>query len=562
MSLFGSIQLAANTLSATQIALQVTGNNIANANTPGYLRQEVVFTPAPTQMLGTLPLGLGVQVEAIVQKVDLFLEERLRGSVSDLANGETQEDAYLQLETIVGELSDTDLSTSLSNFFGSINDILNQPESVSVRNLASLQGQTLAADIRRLSSRVGQLRNESNDRVRESATDINRLLDQIAKLNVQVVTTEGGSTSKSDAVGIRDRRQVALSELASIIDIRALEQPNGSVTVLVGNEFVVSEGTNRTVKTVAGDQGAIEVRLEATDSTLRSTSGKLSGLIAARDQIFGGYEERLNNFSRSLIFEFNRTYSSGQGLVGYSQLTSESAVTDATLALDAAGLEFTPENGSFQVQVLNRQTGLTETTDIFVPLNGLPTDITLDGLASQLDAIDGVSAQVDVSRRLVLKSESSNLEFAFANDSSGVLAALGLNTFFSGSSAKTIDVSAVVRADPNTFAASQAGVGVDTEVAVRLADFINTPLETQNNISLADTYDRLTADFTQGAAVARSVAEGFRVFNATLEGQKLSISGVNLDEEAVSLVTLQRVYQASARYISTVSDLLDVLLTL
>ncbi len=562
MSLFGSIQLAANTLSATQIALQVNGNNIANANTPGYLRQEVVFTPAPTQMLGTLPLGLGVEVEAIVQKVDLFLEERLRGSVSDLANGETQEDAYLQLETIVGELSDTDLSTSLSNFFGSINDILNQPESVSVRNLASLQGQTLAADIRRLSSRVGQLRNESNDRVRESATDINRLLDQIAKLNVQVVTTEGGSTSKSDAVGIRDRRQVALSELASIIDIRALEQPNGSVTVLVGNEFVVSEGTNRTVKTVAGDQGAIEVRLEATNSTLRSTSGKLFGLIAARDQIFGGYEERLNNFSRSLIFEFNRTYSSGQGLVGYSQLTSESAVTDATLALDAAGLEFTPENGSFQVQVLNRQTGLTETTDIFVPLNGLPTDITLDGLAAQLDAIDGVSAQVDASRRLVLKSESSNLEFAFANDSSGVLAALGLNTFFSGSSANTIDVSAVVRADPNTFAASQSGVGVDTEVAVRLADFINTPLETQNNISLADTYDRLTADFTQGAAVARSVAEGFRVFNATLEGQKLSVSGVNLDEEAVSLVTLQRVYQASARYISTVSDLLDVLLTL
>ena len=68
MSLFGSIQLGANTLRAMQIGLQVTGNNIANANTPGFVRQEVIYSPAPVQKIGNLVLGLGVQVDAIVDK--------------------------------------------------------------------------------------------------------------------------------------------------------------------------------------------------------------------------------------------------------------------------------------------------------------------------------------------------------------------------------------------------------------------------------------------------------------------------------------------------------------
>ena len=88
MSLSSSISLAANTLQATQIGLQVVGQNIANANTPGYIREEVVLSPADTQQKGGLLLGLGVKVHAVVQKIDLYLEERLRSSISDRAGAE------------------------------------------------------------------------------------------------------------------------------------------------------------------------------------------------------------------------------------------------------------------------------------------------------------------------------------------------------------------------------------------------------------------------------------------------------------------------------------------
>src|SRR5262245_1142833 len=172
MSLYSSLQIASNSLLVSQLGLQVTGNNIANANTPGYLRQQLNLAPMEPQRLGGLTIGLGVTVTGITQQIDKFLEQRLRSATSDVANGEAQEGVYAQLEAIIGELGDTDLSTSLSKFFNSIHDILNQPESASVRNIAVLAGQTLAHDIGLLDDRVRGVRQQVNDQVTSAAADI------------------------------------------------------------------------------------------------------------------------------------------------------------------------------------------------------------------------------------------------------------------------------------------------------------------------------------------------------------------------------------------------------
>src|SRR5690606_24239827 len=145
MSLFGSMQIGKNALSAAQLGLQVAGNNIANASTPDYLRQDLELHSAGPRRVGGLLLGTGVQVHAVVQQVDKFLEERLRGAISDFAKGEAQEKAYVLFETLLGELSDNDLSTSLAQFFGSLHNVVNQPEDTSIRNLAVLAGSNLAA---------------------------------------------------------------------------------------------------------------------------------------------------------------------------------------------------------------------------------------------------------------------------------------------------------------------------------------------------------------------------------------------------------------------------------
>jgi len=565
MTLFSSLQVANNSLVASQLGLQVTGNNIANANTPGYVRERIVVGPAPTVRYGGLLMGTGVSVEAIIQQTDRFLEERMRSATSDLANGEAQEGAYVKLEALLGELTDTDLSTSLTTFFSSIQDILNQPESVSVRNLAVLQGRTLADDIQRLDENARQLREDLNNQVIASTDKINGLLEEVAKLNIQIVTAEGGEIVKSDAVGLRDRRSNVLKDLSELINIRTVEQTNGDVTVFVGGDYLVFQGGARLVEASSSydrGQSIAEIRLAETDSPLQITSGKVAGLYTARDTALTSFLDGLDQFTKTLTFEFNKIYSSGQGLTGYSTSQSEFAATDSTVALDQAGLPFTPVNGSFEVQVYNKQTGATTTKVIRVDLNGVDQETTLDSLAAELDGVEGIKASVTPARNLLIEADTPLVTFSFAKDTSGALAALGINTFFSGTGAGDISVNSVVRNDPTKFAASQTGIGEDSKNAELLSDLLSIPLATQSNRSLANMYDALTGEMSQGAAVSKSVAEGFRVFQRTLEGQYLAVSGVNIDEEAVKLIAYQRAFQASARVISTISDMLDVLVNL
>ena len=564
-SLYGSIRMASNTLQANQIALQVVGQNIANANTPGYIREEVMLTPAPTQKYGGLILGMGVQVSAVVQKIDHFLEQRLRGAVSDQANTSTLEGTYTQLETIIGELSDTDLSTSMNNFFAAIQEVLNQPEDVSVRNLAVLQGVTLTQDINRMAARAQSLRTDVNGRIHDMAGDINRLLDEVRQLNVRIAETEGGDVSNSDAVGLRDQRLHALEELARLIDIRVIEQPSGGVAVYRGGDFLVYEGTKREVEVVVDtDRGmtVADIHLKDTDAPLNPASGKLKGLLTARDDVLGSFLDDLDAFARTFALEFNKLYTSGQGLNGFRQVTGEYAVDDIHTALNQAGLAFSPQNGSFQVMVYNTKTQLTQTTDIHVDLDGLGRGTTLADLADMLNAIDGVAAEITLDRRLHITSQAPDQQIAFAADTSGVLAALGVATFFTGTAARDIGVNADVRQDPAKFAASKNGVGADTEMAVELARFLDRPVASHDGASIGVLYHRLVGKTTQGSTVARADADGARVFETTLRGQRLAISGVNLDEEAIKMMAYQYSYIASAKYIATLSELFEILVNI
>lgn len=245
-----------------------------------------------------------MQVEGVLQQVDNFLEERLRNANSDMSNAEAKEGTYLQLEAIVGELEETDVSSALSSFFAAVNDVLNEPDSRLVRNLVALEGTTLSSTITHLHSRIQQLREDTDDRIGALSGEINGILGGIGRLNVQVTTAEGGGSSNSDAVGLRDRRLTLLGELSNIIDIQVREQKDGSITVLSNGEFLVSQGTVREVKTslsIDESMPLAAVHLVATDAPLRSTAGKPAGLITARDEILGGFLNTNLNSTKSFL---------------------------------------------------------------------------------------------------------------------------------------------------------------------------------------------------------------------------------------------------------------------
>lgn len=565
MTLFGSIQMGGNTLQAMQIGLQVVGNNIANANTPGYVRQEAVYVPAGVQKQGHLILGLGVKVDSIIQKIDKFVQDRLVGARGDRANAEMQEKVYRDMETLLNELSDAgDLSSSLTSFFNAIDDVLKPGSNAATRNLAVNRGISLTEDINNLQSRANDIRLQLDQRVTAASDEINSLTEQIRVLNVQIASSEGGDSSASEAGGLRVARQQAVDRLSELVGISVSEQPSGGLSITAGGEFLVFEGQRREVA-VNADQGveaaAGVIEFVGSHSPLTATTGELKGLYTSRDDLVGGFLNKLDDLAGTLAFEFNKVFSQGQGLVGFTQLTSQDAVTSATAALDDAGLAFTPVSGAFDLLVRSKEDNLTRTQTIAIDLDGIDDDTSLTSLAQQLDAVDGISASVNATGQLQIRADSSDVDFAFSGDTSGVLAALGLNTFFTGSTAASIGVNSELKGIANTgkFAASLGGIGEDSGNAERLSAFLTQPLEAAGNTSLGDLYNQLLNEITQGSAVSKSVADGFRTFEGSLEGQRQAVSGVSIDEEAVTMMTLQRIYQASAKYISTISELLDLL---
>jgi flagellar hook-associated protein 1 FlgK len=555
--------MAGNSLQANQIAVQVVGQNIANANTIGYIQQNVVLQPGPTQNIGTLLLGSGVEVQGVQQQLDKFLEGRLRDAMSDQSSTSTQQSTYTQLEQIVNALGSSSLGTAMTNFFSSISQVLNSPQDVSTQNQVVLQGQTLTNTINNMAQQVSSLRGNLNQQVVGMAGQINQLTSEIATLNGQIALLHGGAGGQSGGGGLQDQQLTALESLAQLTNIQVQDNADGTVNVYVGGNYLVY-GSNVNQVNVAYDAGGgmntAQLQIAGSNASLDPTSGQLAGLLTSRDTVLGGFLDTLNNFSQTLADEFNKVYSSGQGLTGYQQLTSQNAVDSPTLALDQAGLSCTPQNGDFQLLVKNTQTGLTQTTDIPVNLSGEGNNLTLDGLAAELNQVSGITASVTTGNQLSIRCSSPNEQFAFSSDNSGVLAALGLNTFFTGSSASGLSVNSTVANDPSLLAASSGGIGTDTNNATTLANFADQPLASQGGNTLTDLYDNMTSDLAQASATAASSAQGAQSFCSTLSSQKASESGVSLDDQTIQLMGYQRAYQASANYIQTIQQMFQTLL--
>ncbi len=570
MSLFGSLQTASNTLQAMQIGLQVVSNNIANANTPGFIREKANYVPAPVQKIGNLTVGLGVLVDSITQITDNFLTDQLRGATSDRVSAEIQDKAYKGIEQLLGELSDTDLSTALTGFFGSIEDTVNPVagDTLSVRNLAVLDGTQLTSEIRRIEGRAKDLRDSYDTQITQSVGQINQLADQIAKLNVRITQVEGGSSGKSDAGALRTAREQAVGKLTELVSATVNEQPSGGLSIAIGGEFLVFDGERREVSLeTAGQAQEAASRLIFTDTgkELDVKSGRIHGLTVARDEIVDGFRASLNEFAATLVHEFNLTYSQGQGLEGFKSLTSVNGVDSPSLALDAAGLAFPPQHGSFQIAVKNgNDPAITATIYVNLRNDGSESKTTLADIAAQIDAIEGLNASVDSQGKLSIAGQSNEVSFSFSNDDSGFLAAIGLNTFFTGSGSADIAVNDELNGIRNAgkLALSLDGPGGTTRNVAALAGFVDKPLKALDGASISARYDQVVNELAQHSTVAGSVADGLGVFEATLANDFQAVSGVNIDEEAIQMISLQRIYQATARVISTIQEMLDTLVRL
>jgi flagellar hook-associated protein 1 FlgK len=582
MFLFDTLHMASNAMSASQLGLQVTGQNLTNAQTSGYVRESLNLQTGTSRKIGSgITVGTGVQVSGVVQIIDKFLEERLRSSISDSTASATQEKYYTELEALLNELTDADLSSSLEAFFNSIDNIQNHPEDLTYRQMAADQGLKLAQDINRISSEVLSLQRNINTAISNTADEINKLLTEINGLNKNISLYEAGGMS-SDAIGLRDQRLSALTQLSQYINIKTVENPdNGSVSIYCGSDILLMDGVQNEVfvrKSLGEDDSVLcaELCVKNSMTPLDVRSGVVSGLYQAHNEILGSFSADLDQFASGLIEEFNKIYSSGQGLTGYTNLTSMITFDQPNQPISTnPNLNSPISNGGFYIQIYDPQTGVTVDHYIAVDVAQSPkvdpfslkktpqvAGTSINDIADAINAINGLSATINPYGELEISTGNSGLQFAFAKDSSGILNALGLNTFFTGNSAQSISVNQIVLNDPSKFAASQEGVGHDIDNSLSLSAMSVQPNEKFNNKSITSFYDGIISETMLSAGTMKAIATTDALYQASLQAQRDSISGVNIDEETILMMTYQRTFQANSRLVATINEMMQTLIDL
>jgi flagellar hook-associated protein 1 FlgK len=262
-------------------------------------------------------------------------------------------------------------------------------------------------------------------------------------------------------------------------------------------------------------------------------------------------------------------------LTGFTSLSSLASVDDVNMPIGVASLDLPVRNGGFIIQVFDARTGVT--IDHYIEIRvyeptahnpfslktpPAPGGTTFQDLADAINAIDGLVASINTLGELEIRSEGGNVEFAFAQDTSGVLSALGLNTFFTGVRAGTIGVNPTLMSDPSKFAASQSGVGGDTAIGVSLAALAITPNSALGGATLINRYNGIVSETMMAGATMKAITAANMLYHESLQAQRDSISGVNVDEETTMLMIHQRMFQANSRFMSIVDQMMSMLLSI
>lgn len=566
-----ALQVGRTALLGYEGALQVVGNNISSVGSPDYTRLSPQLDPLQGgRITGALQPGSGVALTAIQRNIDEALEGRVRLAAGAQASASTQEAAIAQIESFFENLTGRGVGGQLTGLFSAFDELQNTPEDLAIRDLVITDGALLAEAIRGLRAQLTRLGDDIDGQIGAIVANADDIAREIARLNGEITTAE--AAGEGQAMGLRDQRDALLRDLSELFDVTVREQPNGMINVYIASEALIQGRSVRglvAVEEADGESTRTSIRFADTNQQIEVHGGSLEGLVVSRDQ--HRQIEALDQLASALIAEVNRIHADGQGLAGFTTVTGSYDVLAGDVPLDsgAAGLPFAPRNGSFYITVADDTTGTPVAYRIDVEADGTDAGTTLASLVETFNAqVEGVTASMTSDNRLQFNADEG---FAFTfgydgqearADTSGVLAALGINTFFTGTDARNIAVNETLIAQPSLLAAASVFLAGDGANAGRLAALDTALVEGLDGVSITGFYNTTANAVAVQAGALRNEVQAADAVLASLLAQRESISGVNLDEEAISLVKYERAFQGAARFVSVVDDLLQELVVL
>jgi len=315
----GILNIGLSGLLSFQRAIDITGNNIANANTPGYSRQVANFTARPGTGTGAGYIGSGTQIASIERMYDAMQVEQLRTTTTGYARFNTLNNLSSRIDVFLAD-PDTGLSSGLQDYFNSMQDIANDPSSIPTRQAVIGQAQGLASRFQSLDDRLSELDSEVNSRLTLAVDDINRLATSIAALNDKIALSNGSGNSPNDLLDERDRLVLQLSAQVSVTNSI---QDDGTMSIFIGSgQSLVLGGSARQL-------GASGTEFDPTRMTVSylgasgntpldtsSTGGNLGALLEFRSRILDPARQSLGQTAIAFASSMNRQNAAGMDLRG------------------------------------------------------------------------------------------------------------------------------------------------------------------------------------------------------------------------------------------------------
>jgi flagellar hook-associated protein 1 FlgK len=570
------LNTAKDALLTQQYAMDVVSHNIANVSTDGYSRQTPTIeakTPGP---YGGLIFGRGVELQDIQRQLDTFVETRLRERESDLSAMSEKETYLSVLEGVFDENSGNSISAQFDAFWNAWQDLSNNPSGSAERTIVYESGAHLAQSFQDIRNDLDRFDQELDLSLQAGTDKINRLTSQIATLNEQIISME----INANANDLRDQRDLLIRNLSEHLDIKVFEDSRGHLTVTTTQGYTLVSKTDHYELSFESGEVRWEGSSGTVDITETITKGKMGGWLEVRDALLPKYRSELDELAASVIWNVNQVHSQGVGLEGMTAVTGTYEAADTGVAIGDSGLTFADdvEAGEFTMWVYEPDGSLRASVDVTI---NDPSVDTLNDVAAGLDGVGGVAASFDADGRLEI-SVGGGATFVLSedpDDPSGVLAALGINTFFDGKNARDISTNESLnahkeyltagRVDPAT---GEIAVGDNTN-ALAVADLREQKVAMDRfTYESPDTPASSPGDTFQGyyAYLIGSVGiksesvqreqEYAEVVVNQLTQKRNDLSAVSLDEEMTNLIKYQHAYSAAAKLVSTADQMLQTLL--
>ena len=556
-NIFSTLSSAKLGLLAQQLAIEVTGQNVANIETEGYSRQDVSFeanTPRGHIKYGGLhQLGTGVRIASIERAHDQFLFTQIMDEGDLTGSTEVKKEIFEQLEVLFNEGSGRSLNDALSLFFSSIHDLATNARGLPERVDLISKAEHLASTFNQTGNQLFTIQRNIDATIETEVAKINTLTTQIGKLNESIHANE--PTSQYKANDLRDNRDRLVKELSKKIDIQLVQESDNqiSLTLKDGTALVLKDQVfDLSTSINANNESFNDVYIDSGSTTKNITStikgGELRGYLDMRDTKVESVLDKMNILSGSFIQEFNSIHREGFGIDGSSGLDFFTPL-DVTVDHDA-------DNTGTAVVSMTNASPTTVSVDEFEIAFTDSNEFTLNNLTT--NASSGTFT--------FTTGSTFNIKDGFAVAISGTAASGDKVTFsVSEDAASLMSVSSTITADGQKIAAGTTTNG-DGGNALLMADLQNELVF--NSVTWSSESGSFTFDEYYNAVVSTIGIESFSAqailrqqegVMLQLNSRRESISGVSIDEEMIKMIKFQQAYNASARMISMVDEMLDTL---